>query len=124
MIDSGIYIAIFKLARTHPISVGSLGAIRFPRGIYLYVGSAQRGLTKRLQRHARRHKPKHWHIDYLSSKATFLGAIMLEGPKRLECRVAAMLARRCRVAVPDFGSSDCRCGGHLFHLDRMGDLRQ
>ena len=119
MIDAGIYIAIFKLAHAQPIVVGSLRSHHFKRSIYLYVGSAQRGLTQRLERHARRRKPKHWHIDYLSTKAIFLGAIIFEAPKQMECMIAAMLAKRCAVAVADFGSSDCRCGGHLFHLDRI-----
>lgn len=119
MIDAGIYIAFFRLTRTHLIVVGGLGSIRFKHGIYLYVGSAQKGLTQRLERHARHRKSKHWHIDYLSSRTTFLGAIVLEGPKTLECKVAAMLARRYGVAVADFGSSDCGCGGHLFHLDHF-----
>ncbi len=118
MIDAGIYIAIFRLKIARRIVVGSLGSVRLKHGIYLYVGSAHRGLKQRLQRHARRRKPMHWHIDYLSCKADFLGAITLEGPTDLECRIAKMLARRFALAVADFGSSDCGCGGHLFRMDR------
>ena len=91
--DSGIYLAIFHLPSTQTITVGSLGRFTFRQGFYLYVGSAQRNLRSRLARHARRDKPLRWQIDYLSSKAPMAGALMIDGPKRLECRLAAILAR-------------------------------
>jgi sugar fermentation stimulation protein A len=113
--DSGIYIAIFHLARPIRIEVGSLGIHCFPPGIYFYVGSAQRNLAARLSRHAKRRKPLRWHIDYLSTKAGMLGAIVVPGARNQECRLAGELREHFRLAVPDFGSTDCGCGGHLFH---------
>ena len=67
--NSGIYLAIFHLPRTQAITVGRLGRFTFPRGYYLYVGSAQRCLQARVARHARRKKSLRWQIDYLSSQA-------------------------------------------------------
>ena len=112
--NRGIYLAIFHLPRTQAITIGRLGRFTFPAGIYVYVGSAQRNLQARLARHAKRRKPLRWQIDYLSVKAKFLGALMIDGPKSMECRLAAMLAKHYPRAVPRFGASDCRCGGHLF----------
>lgn len=114
MIDAGVYLAIFRLPRPLTIHIRTLGCFDLPAGVYLYVGSAQKNLQTRLARHARRRKRRHWHIDHLSCHAPMLGALILEGPKSLECRVAKMLAHRYECLVPDFGSSDCRCGGHLF----------
>jgi len=93
-----------------------LGIIAFTPGVYAYVGSAQRNLQARLHRHGLRRKPLRWHIDYLSVHARMIGAIVIEGPKSLECRMAAMLAKHGGTPVPGFGCSDCRCGSHLFRL--------
>jgi Uri superfamily endonuclease len=80
----------------------------------LVVGSAQRNLQARLERHGRRRKPLRWQIDYLSTRAPLVGALVLRGPKSWECRVAALLAKHYPRPIARFGASDCRCGGHLF----------
>ena len=117
--DGGVYIAVFRLGRARRITVGRLGRFEFPAGVYLYVGSAQRNREARLARHARRRKPLRWHIDYLSTKAEILGAILLPGRKNRECLVAEELARTFARPVARFGASDCRCPGHLFHAPRL-----
>lgn len=91
----------------------------FQKGIYFYVGSAQRNLSARLERHARKDKPLRWHIDYLSSKAKILGAIIVPGPHENECELANELGRMFELAVAGFGASDCRCSGHLFWTPRL-----
>ena len=112
--DAGVYIAVFRLPRARRIRVGRLGAHVFPPGEYYYVGSAQRNLQARIDRHARREKPLRWHVDYLSTKARMLGAILVAGDKHRECELAKELAGLMPRCVPGFGASDCRCGGHLF----------
>lgn len=118
-LDSGVYIAFFRLRRAQRILVGKLGAFFFESGLYLYVGSAQRNLAARIDRHARKSKPRRWHIDYLSAKADMLGVIMIDGPRETECAVAKKLAEMFELAVPGFGASDCRCGGHLFYTPEL-----
>lgn len=71
--NRGVYLAFFRLPRTQTIEIGRLGCWRFAAGVYVYVGSAQRNLQARLGRHARRHKTRCWHIDYVSVRADFLG---------------------------------------------------
>ena len=115
-VDRGVYIAIFHLPNGRAIPVGGLGNIVFAAGLYLYVGSAQRSLSHRLTRHARRNKPLRWHIDYLARHARMIGAVIIRGRKELECRLAARLARRYPSPATGFGASDCRCPGHLFHV--------
>lgn len=114
-VERGVYIAVFHLPRARRIAVGRLGRFHFPAGLYFYVGSAQRGLHSRLARHARRDKPLRWHIDYLSTRSRMLGAILIAGPRRLECELAARLARGLSRPVAGFGASDCPCRAHLFH---------
>ena len=112
--DSGLYIAVFHLPSNRDIQVGRLGIFSFARGHYFYVGSAQRNLSARIERHRRRSKPLRWHIDYLSAQAEMLGAIVISGSRQEECRLARELGQMYQLAAPAFGSSDCRCGGHLF----------
>jgi sugar fermentation stimulation protein A len=87
--------------------------------VYFYVGSAQRNLSARLERHSRKRKTLRWHIDYLSTKAEMLGAITIAGQRELECKLAKKLGSMFELAVPGFGASDCRCGGHLFYAREL-----
>ena len=61
--DAGTYILLIAVERALTLDVGRLGAMTFPPGYYLYVGSALRNLGHRLARHLRREKRVHWHID-------------------------------------------------------------
>lgn len=117
--ESGLYIAIFRLARARSISVGKLGPVHFRQGVYFYAGSAQRNLSARLQRHSKKVKPVRWHIDYLSGRADMLGAIIIAGPRQRECELAKELGEMFQVSAPGFGASDCRCGGHLFYAPKL-----
>lgn len=45
-----------------------------------------------------------------------LGAITIPGTRDLECQLAKKLSNIFKLAVPGFGASDCRCGGHLFYV--------
>ncbi len=112
--NRGIYLAILHLPKTQSITIGRFGRFTFSAGDYLYVGSARRNLLARFARHSRRRKTRRWHIDYLSVRADFLGALLIDAPKSMECKMAAALAKLYAWAVPRFGASDCRCGGHLF----------
>jgi len=122
----GCYVAVFHLAAPHTIRIAKLGRFRFPKGFYLYVGSAQGGLEARLRRHGRRRKTPRWHVDYLSSHARMIAAAQIDGPKERECDMASKLAETLERPVPGFGSSDCDCMTHLFYtpsfpkLDSLG----
>lgn len=118
-LDSGLYIAVFYLAKGQTVRVGALGRVCLRRGIYLYVGSAQRNLSARLNRHGRKDKILRWHVDYLSTRAQMLGALTMAGPREQECEVAKELGKMFELAVPGFGASDCRCRGHLFYTPKL-----
>lgn len=110
---AGVYVIEVHLVQGLQIAVGSLGLVTFEPGPYLYVGSALRGLPARIARHARENKPLRWHIDRLTVRGTVRRALIWSPDKRLECEIAGALGRRLPV-VAGFGSSDCRCRGHLF----------
>jgi len=116
MPTGGVYIAFFRLRQPCRIRVGRLGLVPFAAGLYAYVGSAQRNLEARLRRHARRSKPLHWHIDYLSVRARMTGAVVIPGPKAWECKLARRLKTSAKQLISGFGCTDCGCPSHLYRL--------
>jgi sugar fermentation stimulation protein A len=117
--DRGTYALVIFLPRAQTIRVGALGAFKFPRGYYVYIGSALNGLSARIARHLRRHdKKRFWHIDYLLEHARVIDVWARTGAARLECRWAraALAQPNARIIAPRFGASDCDCATHLVHL--------
>ena len=90
----GIYCLLIDVKRDSLIGVGSLGKLFFRKGSYVYVGSALNNLQKRIARHCRKEKKKHWHIDYLlASRMTAVKKVYLkETNKREECETAEKIA--------------------------------
>lgn len=116
----GTYTLVIDLPRARAIRVGALGTFKFPRGKYLYIGSAMNGLAQRIARHARPNKKLHWHIDYLLAHAQIKEVWTHQGDERFECTwaQAALAMPNARVIVPRFGASDCNCAAHLIYLAR------
>jgi sugar fermentation stimulation protein A len=115
-IDSGVYIIVLRLTGSSTFGVGALGAVTFKKGWYLYVGSAQKNLQARMQRHRRLEKKLFWHIDYLRQKAEFCASLPVRGTLVSECGLAAAVAAVAHWQVPSFGCSDCACPSHLFGM--------
>ncbi|MBC7131169.1 GIY-YIG nuclease family protein [Candidatus Bathyarchaeota archaeon] len=122
----GVYVLAISVCRDAAAEIGALGLISFRKGIYAYVGSAQKGLESRLRRHFRKRKREFWHIDYLLSKpqANIVDVFYKEGGKREECRAAEMLAEESGFAVRGFGCSDCNCKSHLFFFENVEKLER
>ena len=122
---SGTYVLVLRLTEARQIRVGKLGEFPFPAGHYLYVGSAhgRGGLAARISRHRRADKKLHWHVDYLMECAQLEEVWCVESPQRLECVVAKAIGALpgASVPAPGFGSSDCRCAGHLLHFSEPWD---
>ncbi len=112
--DRGMYLLVLFLRRRRCLSIGRLGRIIFPRGFYVYVGSAMNGLEKRIERHRRVRKRPHWHVDALRAVSEFYSAFPIRSSDRLECEIAGALSQIGEWKIPDFGSTDCLCGTHLF----------
>ncbi len=114
----GVYVLVIEVSESVDLVIGSLGRIWFLRGLYVYVGSAQNGLEKRIERHLSDDKKIFWHVDYLLDCAKVVKVFYREGPKSFECDIARKL---CETAseVAGFGCSDCRCGAHLFRIESI-----
>ena len=110
---AGSYIVLVYLAEQRVIQIGKLASTLFAKGYYAYVGSAMRGIKARLARHFAGQKNCHWHIDYLLGRADAIGALVLPEERKSEC-ILAMILNSKFVSFHGFGSSDCRCGSHLF----------
>jgi len=120
----GVYVLVVSVDKDIKVNIGALGSIGFEKGLYTYVGSAQNGLEKRIERHLRRAKRKFWHIDYLLENE-FVNVVKVfykEAEKSDACRVARELSERA-VPVVNFGFSDCDCVSHLSKIDDYGFLR-
>jgi sugar fermentation stimulation protein A len=114
--DRGSYLIVLRLEEKAEVEVGKLGKVSFPEGYYLYVGSARRDLSRRIERHRRLRKTKFWHIDYLRERAEFRAAVPIRASDDLECKIAESLSGFAAWSVPGFGCSDCDCESHLFGM--------
>jgi len=97
--------------------VGRLGVIKFNRGLYIYVGSAQNSMEKRIKRHLSKNKKLYWHIDYLLESPFVRVREALYNDhlcKEWECKIASLIDGE---KVPRFGSSDCKCDSHLIKVE-------
>lgn len=117
LFESGTYVLVLRLIRQRTIKVGSLGAIRFRKGNYVYIGSARKGLGPRVARHLAREKRKRWHMDWLTTQLGVLPIAVASTPRTgLECRIAAALSSRADMRVDGFGCSDCKCESHFYYF--------
>jgi Uri superfamily endonuclease len=110
----GTYLLVMKLHEDASVLVGKHGFIHFQKGYYVYVGSALNGLDQRIQRHLRKQKKIHWHIDHFLPFTEIVDIFYKESTRREECRVAQMFERNF-THIPGFGCSDCECTSHLFN---------
>lgn len=104
-----------RVRRRVRVAIGRLGVFEFPRGQYVYTGSARRNLEARVARHLAREKTLRWHIDYLLA-AEGVEIVDVTRSARPECEMNQRVTGS--VLVPGFGASDCHagCGSHLKRL--------
>ncbi|HUU79631.1 MAG TPA: GIY-YIG nuclease family protein [candidate division Zixibacteria bacterium] len=126
-LKSGSYVLFISLMKEVIIEIGSLGEIKFPKGIYLYIGSAcgPGGLNKRVNRHLAENKKIFWHIDYLlqNSKTEIMGFAWILSERKNECKIVEKIKNSLISnqfsQIKKFGSSDCNCYGHLIFLKSL-----
>jgi len=122
----GAYCLLIEVINDIEIPIGALGKLKFISGCYIYAGSALNGLEQRVARHLKKRKRKFWHIDYLlaGSKVKIADVYYRQSNIKQECLIADRIARQ-NPAVRGFGSSDCKCPGHLFRVidqDRIDEI--
>lgn len=125
--NSGVY--LLELQVKNPIQIAAKKFLNkeFEKGFYYYSGSAQKNLLQRLERHLRKEKIIHWHIDHLTAndsveiKALFIAN---ESLKNLECEFISSLSAvfGLQVAAVGFGNGDCHnCSSHLLYSKKRID---
>ena len=115
--DKGNYLIILRIEKDCTIEIGALGKVDFKKGYYIYVGSAMKALTKRIERHKRLRKGMHWHIDYLRAKASFHAALPIRSHVNMECEIASAMKGISEDEIKGFGASDCNCASHLYVMN-------
>ncbi|MCR6107398.1 GIY-YIG nuclease family protein [Salipaludibacillus agaradhaerens] len=118
MIDDNhqLYVLNLKLSHNTHILIGKR-EVYFSEGFYVYIGSAIRNIRKRVERHYKLEKRKHWHIDYIREYAKWINAYTFpfgEG----ECALKALIQKATdgTVEVNKIGSSDCGCDSHFLKV--------
>ncbi|MFN3479879.1 MAG: DNA/RNA nuclease SfsA [Thermodesulfovibrionales bacterium] len=114
--DRGNYILILNLKEDQRIEAGKLGVLFFKKGYYIYVGSAAKNLSSRIDRHRRLRKRAFWHIDYLRERADYVTALPIRVREDLECLIAQDIKLISDWTIPGLGSSDCNCESHVFAM--------
>ena len=114
--DRGGYILILELEQPTRLAIGKLGELDFEAGYYCYVGSAMKNLKARMDRHRRRRKNLHWHVDYLREASRFISCLPVRSAESVECDLARAMDGMADGRIPGFGCSDCFCPTHLFHF--------
>jgi len=127
MVSRGVYCLCIAVDKDIDVEVGALGLMAFPRGLYVYIGSALNGFEPRILRHVDAsygaHKISHWHIDFLlRMPEVHIESVYLRvTDERVECTLAREVSSRGEP-VRSFGCSDCRCKSHLFRVREFGFL--
>ncbi|MBN1330431.1 MAG: GIY-YIG nuclease family protein [Candidatus Heimdallarchaeota archaeon] len=125
----GSYVLFFSNEYQINLTIGALGVLSFSPGNYIYIGSAlgPGGLVKRIERHLQKSKKIFWHIDYLTLNNSFSIKSYFEiySEISLECIIAKIVKESFNkdniIIYKNFGSSDCCCDSHLFHIKRSID---
>ena len=115
--DHQLYLLEWMMAEDREVTIGKLGSFLFPKGIYLYVGSARKNIQARVTRHLAKEKKKRWHMDYLRSYIEPVKAVTFP-LHRGECSLKDFVEKNFQGHTPikGFGSSDCKCSSHLIML--------
>lgn len=123
---SGNYTVIIFLESSSRIMAPRCRWSRLNKGYYAYTGSAVGkgavSLRKRVARHLRKNKNKHWHIDHLLAcrKAKVTAVVACAGTINRECKINNLIQsiRGATVPMEKFGASDCQqnCKSHLVYF--------
>ncbi len=116
--DKGTYALKIKVSNPVKVKVGAIGEVDFKKGTYIYVGSAMNSLSKRIERHLRKKKKLHWHIDYLlSCENVNVEKVYVFFGKRLEEDISIKLSGMYE-SVKNFGASDMKwVDSNLYFVD-------
>lgn len=118
--NSGVYILEIYLKDELFLNTKKFNVLLYS-GYYYYFGSAQKNLISRINRHIKKEKIIHWHVDLLTtntqSEVTNV-YYLLDVGKELECDMRKKVEEGFHLLHPikSFGNSDCKnCYSHLLY---------
>ncbi len=117
----GVYLLELQIKKPIQISAKKFLNQIFEKGYYYYSGSAQKNLSQRLERHLRKKKIIHWHIDHLTSDVNVeIKSVLIanESSKEFECELINILTMNFNLGInhKGFGNGDCNiCDSHLLY---------
>lgn len=130
--DRGSYTLIIRVTTPTRVKMRKFGVLKVSEGYYAYTGSAlglgAASLRRRVARHFKKRKKKHWHIDHLLAKrAVCITAVVAAlSNEDNECQIANLIGDIEGAATPimGFGASDCKhtCKSHLTYLGQNNSL--
>lgn len=122
----GNYTLIIYLESPNRVAAPSHSWSLLKKGYYAYTGSAvgkgSVSLRQRVDRHLRRRKTKHWHIDHLLAcrEAKVTAVVACASTVNRECRINKVIQniRGATAPIKGFGASDCQqnCKSHLMYF--------
>jgi len=117
--EPGVYVLCMRARESQEIIPGKRKVIHVDaREIYVYIGSALKGLRARVGRHlAHQGKKMHWHVDYLLQVLDIFEIFYAMTDERKECELSMQINQQCTffTAVEGIGNSDCHsCPSHLY----------
>lgn len=119
--NKGIYILELFAREDFQILAKKFIGITFPKGYYYYIGSAQKNLKSRIERHLKKEKIVHWHIDHLTTHKSIIienPFILQNAEKNVEAEIANNFVEYfdAQIIVTGFGNSDTKeTKTHLFY---------
>ncbi|MGQ9818379.1 MAG: GIY-YIG nuclease family protein [Candidatus Kapaibacteriales bacterium] len=120
--NSGLYQLYIVVSKPTKITLTKFGDIIFPKGLYIYTGSAKKNLLQRINRHLKtKEKKTHWHIDFLltSEQTKIIRIKIIRNRKQNECKINLQTQKDLngKIIIEGFGSSDCnKCKSHLLYI--------
>ncbi len=120
-LNTGIYILELFAENDFSISAKKFTDVDFPKGYYYYIGSAQKNLNSRIERHLQKNKKIHWHIDHLTTHKSITVVktyILPDAKKNIEAELANGFVKNfnAEIIVKGFGNSDTKeTITHLFY---------
>ncbi len=109
----GAYILILYLSKDTIIKTKAK-EFYLKKGYYAYVGSAMNGM-KRVLRHLKKNKKKHWHIDYLTEVAEIKHIILIPSERKIEKEISLLISKIGK-AIEGFGASDLKIKSNLYYF--------
>ncbi|WP_457752851.1 GIY-YIG nuclease family protein [Thermococcus sp.] len=84
-------------------------------GYYVYVGSAMNSIEKRVERHFKKDKKLHWHIDFLLKESELLRAYLIPSDAKIEEELS-MEVSKFGKPIEGFGASDLKINSNLYYF--------